>query len=69
MSQEAGSEPGVEADLDAYIASAARLLRLPLEDAWRPAVRTNLEVTLRLAALVDAFPLPDDTEPAPVFRA
>ena len=29
----------------------------------------NLEVTLRLAALVEEFPLPDDAEPAPVFKA
>ena len=34
-----------------------------------PAVRGNLAVTLRLAALVAAFALPDDAEPAPVFKA
>ena len=56
-------------DLDALIEAAAQALRLPVEPAWRPAVRFNLEVTLRLAALFDEFPLPDDAEPAAVFRA
>ncbi len=28
-----------------------------------PAVRANLEVSLRLARLVDEFALPDETEP------
>ena len=44
-------------------------LALPVEDAWRPAVRANLEVSLRLARLVDEFPLPDETEPASVYTA
>ena len=42
---------------------------LPVEEAWRPAVRANLEVSLRLARLVDEFPLPDETEPASVYTA
>jgi hypothetical protein len=33
------------------------------------AVRANLRVTLDQAAIVAEFPLPDDAEPAPVFRA
>jgi hypothetical protein len=36
---------------------------------WLPAVRTNLDVTLKHAALVAEFELPDDTEPAPIFTA
>jgi hypothetical protein len=55
--------------LDAYIEAAARALALPLEPDWRPAVKTNLDVTLRLAAAFADFPLPDDAEPAPVFVA
>ena len=55
--------------LDAYIDSAAALLGLPLEPAWKPAVRANLEVTLKLAALVGEKELPDDAEPAPVYQA
>jgi hypothetical protein len=55
--------------LDDYIDAAASALRLTIEDAWRPAVRANLEVSLRLARMVDEFPLPDETEPASVFGA
>jgi hypothetical protein len=55
--------------LGTYIAAAARVLAVPIEPAWEPAVRANLELTLRLAALVAEFPLPDEAEPAPVFEA
>ena len=55
--------------LDDYIDAAASALALPIEDAWKPAVRANLEVSLRIARLVDEFPLPDETEPASVFAA
>ena len=55
--------------LDAYMDAAAKLLSFPLDPAWRPAVRMNLETTLRLAALVEDFALPDVAEPAPIFRA
>ena len=55
--------------LDDYINAVAEALALRLEDAWRPAIRANLEVSLRLARLVDQFPLPDETEPASVFSA
>ena len=55
--------------LDDFIDAAARMLDLPLEPAWQPAIKANLEVTLRQGALVADFALPDDAEPAPVFRA
>jgi hypothetical protein len=55
--------------LDDYITAAAAVLALPLDPAWRPAVRMHLDITLRLAGLVAEFELPDDAEPAPVFRA
>jgi hypothetical protein len=55
--------------LDAYIDSAAALLKLPLEPEWKGAVRANLEVTMKLAALVGEKELPDDAEPAPVYQA
>jgi hypothetical protein len=55
--------------LDDYIDAVAKVLALPVEDSWRPAVRANLEVSLRLARLVDEFTLPDETEPASVFAA
>jgi Protein of unknown function (DUF4089) len=56
------------APLDDFVDAAAGALRLPLEPQWRPAVVANLEVILRLAAVVTEFPLPDDAEPAPIFR-
>jgi hypothetical protein len=55
--------------LDDYIDAAARVLALPIEPGWKPAVRANLELTVRLAALVAEFPLPDEADPAPVFEA
>ena len=55
--------------LDDYIDALAKALALPLEQAWRPAVRANLDASLRLARLVDEFPLPDEAEPASVFTA
>ena len=55
--------------LDDYIDAVATALALPIEAAWKPAVRANLAVTLKLARLVDEFPLPDETEPASVFAA
>ena len=55
--------------LDSYIDAVATALALPVDEAWRPAVRANLEVSLRLARLVDEFPLPDETEPASIYRA
>ena len=55
--------------LDDYINAVASAMALPVEDAWRPAVRANLEVSLRLAKLVDDFPLPDETESASIYSA
>ena len=55
--------------LDDFIIASARALDLKIDTAWMPAVRGNLAVTLRFAALVGAFTLPDDADPAPVFKA
>lgn len=51
------------------IDASAEMLGLTLEPAWLPPVRANLEVSLRLAKLVDEFPLPDDHEPASIYTA
>ncbi|MFL9500788.1 DUF4089 domain-containing protein [Rhodopseudomonas palustris] len=56
-------------DLDSYIDAVGSALGLTIDPAWKPAVRANLEVSLKLARMVDEFPLPDETEPASVFRA
>ena len=53
--------------LDDYMNAVARTMALPLEETWRTAVRANLEVALRLARLVDDFPLPDDVASAAVY--
>jgi Protein of unknown function (DUF4089) len=58
-----------EDSLDEYIDAASKLLRLPVKDAWKPAVRANLEVSIRLARQVDEFEFSDEAEPASVFTA
>ena len=58
-----------EREWDDFITASARALALPVDPTWYPAVRTNLEVTWKLAGLVAEFTLPDEAEPAPVFRA
>jgi Protein of unknown function (DUF4089) len=55
--------------LDDYIDAVSKALALPVDDAWKPAVRANLEVSLKLARLVDEFALPDEAEAASVFAA
>lgn len=54
---------------DAFIDAVSASLGLEIDAAWKPAVRANLEVTLRLAKLVDEFPLPDEIEPAEIYEA
>jgi Protein of unknown function (DUF4089) len=55
--------------LDDYIDAVAKALELPIDDAWKPSVRANLAVTLKMAKMVDEFPLPDETEPASIYAA
>jgi hypothetical protein len=55
--------------LDHYIAAVSTALALRIDEAWKPAVRANLEVSLKLARLVDEFALPDEAESASVFAA
>jgi hypothetical protein len=55
--------------LDDFIAAGSRAFGLKIDKAWLPAVRAHLQVTLSHGALVAAFTLPDDAEPAPVFKA
>lgn len=55
--------------IDALIVSGAQALGLAIDPAWHKAVKFNLQLVLGHAARVDAFALPDDTEPAPVFHA
>jgi hypothetical protein len=55
--------------LDAYIDSAAAALGILIDPAWKSTIRANLDVTFRFAAVVGEKELPDDAEPAPVFKA
>jgi hypothetical protein len=54
-------------DGEAYVDAAAALIGLPLDPAHRPGVVLNMRRLAEMAALVMEFPLPDDTEAAPVF--
>jgi Protein of unknown function (DUF4089) len=56
-------------DLDAFIAAGAKLLGLTIRPEWREAIRIHLSISLRHARAVADFPLPDETDPAPVFSA
>jgi hypothetical protein len=63
-------QPAARRDsLDEFIAAAASVLNLKIEEAWLPEVRGHLEVTLQHGALVADFALPDEADPAPVFEA
>ena len=44
------------------------VLGLEIAPDWRAPVIATLKTNTALASLVLAFPLPDDEEPAPVFR-
>jgi hypothetical protein len=54
-------------DAEAYVDAAAKLIGLPIDPAHRPGVILNLERIAQMAALVMEFPLPEETEPAPVY--
>jgi len=55
--------------LDSTIDSMANLLGLSIDPAWKPAIRSNLDVTLKMARLVDEFALPDEIEPAEIYES
>ncbi len=55
--------------LAGLVAAGAQALALPIDPTWRAGVKLNLQLLFIHAALVDEFPLPDETEPGPVFRA
>ncbi len=63
------ARPKARDPLDNFIIAAARGLNLKIEKAWMATVRGHLQVALAQAEMVGEFSLPDDAEPAPVFRA
>ena len=56
-------------EIDAFVGATARALGIAIDPAWRATIRANIAVTFRMAALVQGFPLDDEADPAPVFRA
>ncbi len=55
--------------LDDYIDTVSAAMGLTIDPAWKPAVRANLDVTLKMARLIEEFPLPDEIEPANIYEA
>jgi hypothetical protein len=55
-------------ELSAYVDETAKRVGLPIAPEHRPGVIQFTSVLLAQGALVMEFPLPDDVEPAPVFR-
>lgn len=56
-------------DLYAYIDSAAPLQNLTIEPEWRHAVGAFFKPIITAAELVQAYPLDDTLEAAPIFEA
>jgi len=54
---------------DDMIDSGAAALGIPLKPEWKAEIKIQLQVSLRHGSLVAEFPLPDESEPAPVFKA
>jgi hypothetical protein len=54
--------------LDEMIVAMTRFLGLQIDDVWKPTIRANFQVTMRHAILVSEFKLPDEAEPAPIFK-
>ncbi len=55
-------------DAEAYVAHMAKVMELPVDPAWTPAVVAHLAATAAIAADLMAFPLDDTVEIAPVFE-
>jgi 1-carboxybiuret hydrolase subunit AtzG-like protein len=56
-------------DLDAFISAGTRLIGIDIRPEWREAIRLHLAVSLAHARTVGEFSLPDEADPAPVFKA
>jgi hypothetical protein len=61
--------PVDDAALDACVDAAPALVGLRIDPAYRDGVKLNLRATANAARLVLEFPLDDEAEPAPLFRA
>lgn len=68
MSADTPFPPDDEALL-AYLDAATVLNGIPVDPAWRGEILANLRAIANGARAVLSFPLEDEAEPAPVFRA
>lgn len=55
-------------DAVAYVDQAAALIGLPIPDEYHQSIVENFERIQTVAQLFLEFPLPEDTEVAPVFE-
>lgn len=55
-------------DAEAFMDAAAAAMGLEIAPEWRPAVLDNLIRSRQIAKAVLDFPLPDEIEPASVFK-
>lgn len=55
-------------DVEAVIDAVAPLVQLPITLEYRPGVKQNLKTAAKMAALVEQVKLPEEAEPAPVYR-
>ncbi|MDR3535192.1 MAG: DUF4089 domain-containing protein [Acetobacteraceae bacterium] len=58
-----------ETQFDSLIDAGTALLGITVDPAWGPAIRLHLGISLAHAATVLDFPISDETDPAPVYRA
>ena len=63
------AKPPKADNIAALVEANAQALGLNIEPEWRGGVIFNLGLIMRIAALVDEFPLLDDAETAPIYRA
>jgi hypothetical protein len=58
-----------DAALDGLIDAGSAIMGITMKPAWRQAVRMHLAISLGHAETVLEADLPDELDPAPVFRA
>jgi hypothetical protein len=61
--------PAAGASNGVLVEAGAKALGLAVDPAWMRSVTFNLDLILQHAARIEEFPLSDEAEPAPVFRA
>ncbi len=57
-----------DTELGEFVTAGTALLGIAIAPEWQPAIRMYLAASLSQATTVLEFPLPDEAEPAWVFR-